>query len=316
MAAKVGPKIALIYDHDHNDPDELRITGKLMDVDQKNIVVFIENRFLEDPSKRQYSLELRSEDSMRSTATSCALLIANFLLNVEIQTGHVPAALSDLIKTIYRDSYFKKLFTEKHYGKYDPKNYGLERELVWKPLIAENLTEPQNKAIQYVNDLFHRLDVQLPQKKSFEEREITFRDQIDEARAALSDPTGPYDSRIFIPISHALAYIKIKQVHSKLDANADKSKELPLSMINQKMNLNELNVQYRTQFQVQKVIKIVEKILKGTPDTIFVVRNGEGHREMMTRQLKEHFPNGVIKEIQLKREEVFQAEKKIQAYFS
>jgi hypothetical protein len=325
MAAPIskGPRIALIYDKNHLDPNERAITQKLSHLDpEKKIVFFAENRCLEDESLNQYSLELLSKDKNISTANSCTLLIAH------IYAGMNPLALKIILSTIYNDPYLKKLFTEGHYSKYSPQNYGLDVNKPWRMLSPENITPRQHKTIANVVGLFQVLDQNLS-SLPFHKREDFFEGHLSVATEAMTGQKGNengFDYTIFARISEALAFIKIKQVNSKLSSEADKSKELPLSMINQLYGdgqsvgdlLNELNLTFRTQFQVTKVIKTIEKILKKPnqdPNTIFVVRAGLAHGEKMTSQLREHFKNGDIKEMSLAAEDLSRVEQKIQGQF-
>jgi hypothetical protein len=316
-----SPRIAIIYDHKHSDSNERAITERLSNIDpQKKIVFFGENRCLESESLNQYSTELLHKDDSFSTANPCLLLIAHIL------TGRLPKALKSILTTIYTDTYFKQLFTGEHYAKYDPHNYGLNGVRPWKRLVEANITFEQRNAIENVKGLFKYLDEELP-KLPFREREDQFEGHMTVTMEAMVAGKYSCDYSIFGPISEALAFIKIKQVHTKLDPNADKTNELSLSMINQLYNegnsvddlFKELNGKFRTQFQVKKVIKIVERILKKSnqdPETIFVVRVGFGHREIMSNQLTQHFKNGDVKEISLTQEDLPQVEQRIKDHFS
>jgi hypothetical protein len=105
------------------------------------------------------------------------------------------------------------------------------------------------------------------------------------------------------------------------------SKELSLSLINQLYGdedsrselIKTLNGAFRTRFQANKVIIVVEGILKkGTqdPNTIFVVRLGESHRELIMNELTQHFKNGDVKELFLSQQDFPQIEKRIQDQFN
>jgi len=315
------PKIAVIYDHLHTDPNEKAITESLSKIDpKKQIVFFAENRCIESGSLNQYSIELLSRDNNFSTATSCMLLVAHII------TGQNPNGLKAILSTIYTDTYLKKLFDEKHFEKYDPRNYGLNKSMNWTKLTEEALSDREKMAINNASGLFKLLDKELPKQASYLEKEEFFEGHMTVASDAMTTKNELFDYEIFAPISEALAFIKIKQVNEKLGLNADPSKELSLSMINRLYAgeestgelLKELNQKYRTQFQAQKVIKTVEKILKATnsdPNTIFVVRVGSDHREIMNSQLKEHFKTGDIREVTLLGEDLSNVEQKIREKF-
>jgi hypothetical protein len=317
-----SPKIALIYDHLHSDPNEQSITERLSKVNpKKKIVFFAENRCIESESLNQYSVELLSKDKNISTANPCMLLIAHVL------AGLNKDALKPILSTIYTDPYLKKLFIEKHFEKYDPSNYELTKSINWKKLTEATLTERQKMAINNATGLFKMLDEELPKQASYLEKEEFFEGHMTAATDAMTTTrTDLFDASIFAPISEALAFIKIKQVNEKLGSMVDPSKELSVSMINRFHGtpetlvelLKELNHKYRTQFQAQKVIKTVEKILKASntdPDTIFVVRVGLFHREIMNTQLKEHFTNRDIREVSLLGEDLTDVEQKIRDKF-
>lgn len=321
MAASISqsPNIALIYDFNHSDLKEQAIANRFTQMDpNKKMVFFDENRSIESEPLNQYSVELLSKDNNISTATACRLLIAHILC------GNNPDFLSSILSTIYTDSYLKTLFTGKHFEKYEPNNYGLNTSVEWSKLCKENMTEKERMAIENVMGLFKLLDEQLPKQPSFSEKEEFLEGHMAVATNAMVTNPALFDIAIFAPISEALAFIKIKKVNEKLGVQADPSKELSLSMINRlydKENvgklLSELNDKYRTQFQVEKVTKVVEKILKAPnadPNTVFVVRVGEQHRDM-THMLLEHFKSGNIKEISLSREDLAHVEQKIQDQF-
>ncbi len=315
-----SPKIACIYDPMHCDPNQIAITEKLCNIDPlKNIVFFRENRFLEIESLNQYSVELLGKDKNISTSSSCMLLIEHKLLPID------PRVFRHMLSTIYTDPYLKLLFTGKYYRKYNPEKYGLEQGLWSKPFLQSNMTYLQQRSIENVEGLFNFLDRELP-LQSQEERENFFEGHMEAITNAMTDPNGAFDINIFGAISEALAFLKIEEYHKKMGAQADISNELSLSMIHQLYGkgdsfdklVHELNLKFRTQFQVSKVIKIVEKILKSEnqdPNTIFVVRLGSSHREIMSSQLKQYFVNGDVKEITLSQEDLPQVEQKIQAQF-
>ncbi len=312
----------MVFDYNHLDPDEHVIDNRLSTIDpQKKIVFFKESRCLESESLNQYSLELLNSDNPLSTATSCMLLVGNMMMR------KLPRYLKSVLSTIYADPSLKKLFTEKHYSKYDPNHYGLEKTREWKPLNEGNMSDREKTAIENVESLIQLLDKELPNISSFPERESFFADHMLAVTKVMTVPDGSFDHNIFDPISEALAFIKIKQVHSELDSNADKSREVSLSMINQLYGgtessidlLVDLNLDLRTQFQANKVIKIVEKILNGEnsdPDTIFVVRVGAFHRDVLTSELNQHYTYGDIREINLTKEDLPEVEQKIQDLFS
>jgi hypothetical protein len=312
-----SPKIAFIYDNNHLDLNEETITAKLSTIDFPKIVVFMENRYIEDKTLKHYSLELLSQDKPISTATPCSLLIAH------ICTRRYSSYLQSILKTIYTDSYLKKLFIEAHYSKYHPNKYGLIKKKEWLPLVNANFSAEQQLVIENVKNSFKKLDEELPKKPSYFNREAFIEDYM-EAVAEDMNHRPDCDTGVFAPISEALAFIKIQQVQNKLNSDTDKSKELSLSIINQLYDeksvgtlLKELNQTFRTQFQAQKVINTVEKILKSPDvdkDTIFVVRVGSQHRDL-TNRLTQHFESGEFKEISLKKEDLHQVEQKIQEQF-
>ena len=315
------PKIALVFDSHHSDLKEKAITERLSKINpEERLVFFAELRGLEHESLNQYSLELLSKDKTFSTATCCNLLVGHIL------TATIPTYLKTILSTIYSDPYLKKLFIEKHYSKYHPSKYGLVNESRWMPLVPECMTSEQQRAILNVEGLFKFLDRELP-LQPLHEQEDFFEGHMTAATMAMTaDQPENFDYQIFGPISEALAFIKIKQVNQKLDASADKSKELSSSMINQLYGDSEaveglvdnLNRIFRTQFQAEKIIKVVERILQTPgqdPNIIFVVRDGSMHREVLRSRLAEHFKVGQLKEISLSEDDLPDVEQKIRSFF-
>ncbi len=320
-SSAISPKIAMIFDQNHHDPLEIAITAKLFEVNpQENIIFFCENRIIETPLLSQYSVELLDTDKKISTANSCQLLIGHILANYD------PFFLKVILGVIYSDSYLKTLFIGKHYTKYLPNNFGLEKSVSFPCFKEEALSPAMNNAITNVIGLFKFFDKKLskiPPKK----REEFFEGHLAQITLTMINTTDRFDIRVFDCISEALAFLKIREVHKKLNPQEDISKELSLSLINQLYGgedsvdelVQELNIKFRTQFQANKVIRIVERILQQEsqdPNTIFVVRLGALHKEVIMDQLTQYFINGDVKEIFLSQEDLPQIEKRIQDQFS
>jgi hypothetical protein len=320
MIPTISPKIALIFDQRHQDPHEIAITDTLSKMNpQENIIFFCENRMLEIPSLNQYSVELLGSDKNVSTASSCHLLIGHIL------AAHDPYVLKLIISTIYSDPYLKTLFVGNHYTKYNPNDFGLGKKVDWISLKKNDLSPESNYAIENVKGLFKFLDENLP-KTPLNEREDLFEGHLNTiTEAMIGKPSFNID--VFGPISEALAFLKMREVHKKLNPQEDHSKELSLSLINRLYGdidsvtelVEELNTEFRTRFEANKVIMVVERILKNEnqdPNTIFVVRLGKTHREIIMNELSQYFKNGVFKEIVLSQEDLPHVEKRIKDQFS
>ncbi len=323
MAAKIGPKIALNFDTNHKDPAELAIHTKLVTIDpRKKIVYFQENRVVEYESLNQYSLELFSKDAPLSTASSCILL--NKCMDLPNQSLSI---FPTILELIYADSDFKKLFIEKRYFEFNPYDHGLNKCFQYNKLDRNTMTPSQKNMIAIVEGLFTGLDRVLPGLKTDEGRMKNIILNINDARELVCKNADRSDFIFFQQICEALAFIKIKQVLAKLPPDSDKSQELSLDMINRLYQDQEglkklwwdLALIYRTQFQAKKVIHVVEKVLSAKnadPNTIFLVRDGLGHREHLISHLTQHYKRGEIKEIVLTLGDLPKVEEKIREKFA
>lgn len=308
----ISPKIALIYDHNHLDPSEIALSARLEEIKpHEKIYTFSECRYFE--TSNQYSVELLAKDKTISTATAAILLIGHML------TASNPDSVRTILKCIYEDPYFKKLFMEGHYKRYNPEKWGLPAGRWSKPF--DNMQPRWIMAIENIQGLYHFLDRNLP-LQTVEERNGFFEYHI--ASAAQFIIESPLcDFTIFGAISEALALIKIDQVRKKIGESLDRTKELTTSLLTRLYGgpdttgelVLELNKQYRTQFHAEKVIQVVEKLFNKDRESIFVVRVGMMHRELMTRRLTEHFFLGDIKELDIGPEDLAHIERKIKREF-
>ncbi len=307
MQVNNAPRIAFIFEK-YNAPDsmenvETRITMELLKTFQStNVFSFIEGKSIQDVGMNKYSVELLESDKPISTSTCCNLLFSSIL------SSRADLHLLSLLDIIYFDPYFKLLFIGEFYKKFNPEKYGYT--LKHSVYSFENMTPPQTAAIKAVSNLYKLLDVELP-KKTPEQQELFFTQQM----VKFSQSLGNFDLKIIAPISNALAFIKISKVNVKIGENIDADKELTLSLINQANSPDE-NVtdqllykldQYRTQFQVEKIIQIIKKVFtndQNSKDTIFIVRADFQRRDLLLKALREEFVEGDFREMQFKKSDL------------
>ncbi len=318
MQVQKYPKIAFIFDPNHYDEKEKSVTKELLNVIQnKKIFTLIEGKCFEHESLNQYSLELRASDKLNSTSTACSLLICHMLF----PCPGFDTFLKTIIEDIYFDPYFKTLFLGEYYKKYNPKNYGYTLN---NPLFSfKYMTLAHKAAIKLVRDLFIMWDAEL-HKQPLEEQEKFYIQHLTNVFHKLK-PSNSMDPLIFGPISAALAFIKIGKVNENLGENLYSDKELTLSISDEFYGGKEtglavrLNIDYRSQFQAEKLILVVEKILNlksNATDSIFIVRVGISHREIILKKLRERFVDGDFREMQFEKSDLGNIVSKIEKEFS
>lgn len=312
-------KIALIYDENHSSKSEIAISDKLRSFKpSENIFVFTENRGNDTAVLKQYSVELLSSNESFCTATPCNLLIAHCLIGSGL-SGY----LKTIIKSIYFDSFLKKLFVEGHYLKYRPANYGIAQN---SQFSFADMTPQMMMAIENVKGLYTHLDAYISKEPLEEQDEFIEGHMHVCTKALLSTPQ--FNSAIFGLISEALAVIKIDQVTKKLGAQFDADKELSLPLINELFNeggpisteiLDKLSDLYRTQFHLRKVIKVIDRVFNKDSfpqNGVFAIRVGSRHQELLTQSLLEHYANAQIVEMKLDDTDLENAAEQIRAAFN
>lgn len=297
--SSVSPKIVLLYDLGHEIKLQSEYLTKLrsLDVNEK-IVFFCESRIIEDQNLGQYSIELLHRDEAFSTASSCQMLIALILAG----SGE-PALMKNIFGIMYGDSYFKQLFLGNHFLKYIPGNYGLSDQ----NLPFNSLSWQAQNAINKVKELFKSLDNDIKGLR-FKEKEDLIESKCKTCFYEMGANPLIYDVLIFAHISEAVAMIKSTQACKKQGSTFQAEREVTVDKVNRLFfgqedeideELMKFNFKLRTNFQAQKVIRVVERLMKSpeSQELLFVVRDGVGHREQLTQQLQAHFGTDCVKEL-------------------
>jgi hypothetical protein len=251
--------------------------------------------------------------------------------------------MANIISIIYTDPNFKKMFLDSDFTKFNLEKFGLiEYGLMDRNWVSpfNNMSESWIESIDTIKKFFTTLDELLPNYPKVDQEEI-FTAYVFEEIDYINNNVGGIE--VFEYISEALGFREVrhqeKARRNKLDYPG---KELNSSIVKKFYHPNvksfldpsynpnqynysthklfeELVVEYRTHFQVEKIISVVEKHLKSealSQDCIFVVRVGEGHKKILIDQLSKHFQKGVFKEIELQVSDLDIVEETIQSYFN
>jgi len=156
-------------------------------------ITFLESREFEIPERYLYSLEELHSDNNKSLNSVVRLTLHNaesrkFYL-MEKMSSKFPTPIQglhndlmgsylQLINELYLDPYFKKIVLGENFKKYDPHKLGLRKDIPWT-YFHPALTIPYENTLKALQQLFRKLDEELPTIPAAQKKEVLTRRTVE-----------------------------------------------------------------------------------------------------------------------------------------
>ncbi len=163
----------------------------LAEISSSDRITFLESREFEIPERYLYSLEELHSDNNRSLNSVVRLTIHNaqcrkFYLMKEMSSetpiegldANLMGSYLQLINELYLDPYFKKIVLGENFKKYDPHKLGLEKTIPWT-YFHPALSIPYEKTLKALQQLFRKLDEELPKTPAVQKKDLLTRRTFD-----------------------------------------------------------------------------------------------------------------------------------------